>query len=95
VKYLVDSDWLIDGLQGIPSAITALESLKESGLGISIVSFGEIYEGAFGFPDPTIHLQEPHLRLRVGSSPAGRRHYGDVRTNPRVITTARIAHPGS
>jgi tRNA(fMet)-specific endonuclease VapC len=54
----VDSDWLIDGLQGIPSAITALESLKESGLGISIVSFGEIYEGAFGFPDPTIHLQE-------------------------------------
>jgi tRNA(fMet)-specific endonuclease VapC len=56
VKYLVDSDWLIDVLIGIPEAVTTLEHLDPSGLVISIVSVGEIYEGAYRSADPSARL---------------------------------------
>jgi tRNA(fMet)-specific endonuclease VapC len=56
VKYLVDSDWLIDVLIGIPEAVTTLEHLDPSGLAISIVSVGEVYEGAYRSADPSARL---------------------------------------
>ena len=47
MRYLVDTDWLIDALVGIPEAVATLEDLTPDGLGMSIVSVGEIYEGAY------------------------------------------------
>jgi hypothetical protein len=38
VKYLVDSDYLVDALVGIRSAIDLLEELADDGIGVSIVS---------------------------------------------------------
>jgi predicted nucleic acid-binding protein len=47
MKYLVDSDWVIDYLAGRQQAITLLSSLAIEGLAISLITFGEIYEGIY------------------------------------------------
>jgi tRNA(fMet)-specific endonuclease VapC len=56
VKYLFDSDWIIDGLIGVPVAIKTIAALSADGAAVSIVSFGEIFEGAFGSSDPQREL---------------------------------------
>src|SRR5262249_5502917 len=56
LTYLVDSDWIVDALVGIPSAVAPLEASAPGELSVSIITFGEIYDGAFGFPDPQAHL---------------------------------------
>lgn len=52
MSYLVDSDWLIDAVRGIPAAVDLLARLHDEGLAVSIVSYGEVFEGAVGAPDP-------------------------------------------
>ena len=54
--YLDDSNWIIDGLAGIPAALEPLDRHSADGLAVSIISFGEIFEGAFHSSDPHIHL---------------------------------------
>jgi tRNA(fMet)-specific endonuclease VapC len=56
VIYLLDSDWLIDVFAGIPRAVETLRALRPQGLGISIVSHAEVFDGAFGHPDTPIRL---------------------------------------
>ncbi len=46
MSYLVDTDWIIDGLRGRPLALAVLEERRDEGLGVSIVTLGEVYEGA-------------------------------------------------
>jgi predicted nucleic acid-binding protein len=53
---LVDSDWLIDAISGVPAAVDLLAGLRDDGLAVSIVSYGEIFEGAVGAPDPESEL---------------------------------------
>ena len=48
--YLVDSDWAIDHLNDIQSAVQRLARFLPLGVGISIVSLAEIYEGMYGSP---------------------------------------------
>ena len=52
VRYLVDTDWLIDAAIGRPHAQHLLERLRDDGLAISIIAVADVYEGAFGTPDP-------------------------------------------
>jgi tRNA(fMet)-specific endonuclease VapC len=52
VKYLVDSDWLIDATIGLPIAVRTLDRLTGDGLAISIIAVAEVYEGAFATPGP-------------------------------------------
>jgi tRNA(fMet)-specific endonuclease VapC len=47
VKYLVDTDWVADWLMGKPGAVDLLTSLGDDGLSISIITYGEIYEGIY------------------------------------------------
>jgi predicted nucleic acid-binding protein len=56
VRYLVDSDWLIDAFLGIPTAVDLLARLRGEGLAVSIISHGELFEGALGAPDPAAEL---------------------------------------
>jgi predicted nucleic acid-binding protein len=56
MTYLVDSDWIIDALHGIPDALAALEQNAGAGLATSIITFGEVYDGAYGYPNPEEHL---------------------------------------
>jgi tRNA(fMet)-specific endonuclease VapC len=60
VSYLVDSDRLIDARIGIPAAVSLLASLRAEGLAVSIVSYGELFEGAMGAANPLEELL--HIR---------------------------------
>ena len=48
MQYLVDSDWTIDYLNGIPRIVKALNGFLPDGVGISIISIAEIFDGIPG-----------------------------------------------
>ena len=52
MTYLVDSDWVAEYLKGRVTAVNLLDSLFEEDLAISIITFGEIYEGIYYGTDP-------------------------------------------
>ena len=51
MQYLVDTDWAIDYLRNVDVTVDQLEELAPSGIGISIISVGELYEGIFASRD--------------------------------------------
>jgi tRNA(fMet)-specific endonuclease VapC len=55
MSYLVDTDWMIDGLSGRQATLVFLEAHRDEGLGVSLVTLGELYEGVYGSPDPDAH----------------------------------------
>jgi predicted nucleic acid-binding protein len=63
MRYLVDTDWLIDAFVGVPTSVDVLERLSDHGMGVSIVSYPELFEGAFGHPDSRARLAQLHTRL--------------------------------
>ena len=50
--YLVDTDWIIDCLHGRQAALRTLADLAPQGLAISLITYGELYEGAYFARDP-------------------------------------------
>lgn len=52
MKYLVDTDWVIDYLKGRIAVVDELTRLSEDGLAISLITYGEIYEGIYFSRDP-------------------------------------------
>lgn len=60
MNYLVDSDWLIDASIGKSDAVRLIALLRDEGLAISIISYGEVLEGAVGAPDPTLEIARFH-----------------------------------
>ena len=46
----------VDAFLGVPTAVNLLARLREDGLAVSIVSYGELFEGAIGAPDPATEL---------------------------------------
>jgi predicted nucleic acid-binding protein len=56
MRYLLDADWVINALAGKRGADTAVGDLSDAGIAIAATTVGEIYEGAFGAPDPVGHL---------------------------------------
>ena len=51
MQYLVDSDWAIDYMQRRRRATRRLDALLPHGVGLSIISLGEIYDGLLGSPN--------------------------------------------
>jgi tRNA(fMet)-specific endonuclease VapC len=51
--HLVDTDWVINYLNGHPGIVQRLDELKERGLALSIVSLAELYEGIYYSTDPS------------------------------------------
>ncbi len=64
MSYLLDADWAIEALAGRRHAVEPLQEIAAQGIAISWVTVGEIYEGAFGFPDPHTHLAAFRVFLR-------------------------------
>jgi predicted nucleic acid-binding protein len=60
LTYLVDSDWVSDALAGKPAAVSLLTGLVSAGIAISLITYGEIYEGIYYGRDPK--LQEAGFR---------------------------------
>lgn len=51
VRYLIDTDWAIQYLRGDAGIVGRLEELKPEGLGLSVISLAELYEGVFSSRD--------------------------------------------
>jgi predicted nucleic acid-binding protein len=45
--YLLDTDWCIDLINNQPAAHQAMPTMTREGVAISLVTYGELYEGAF------------------------------------------------
>jgi hypothetical protein len=43
--YLLDTDWIIDHLNGVAAVAARLKELQPAGLAASIISLAELYEG--------------------------------------------------
>ena len=52
VQYIVDTDWAIHYLNGKAEIVKRLNELKRQGLGLSVVSLAELYEGVYYSTDP-------------------------------------------
>ena len=50
--YLIDSDWVIDHLNGIAPVVEKIAEFEPEGLGVSIISIAELYEGVIYSRDP-------------------------------------------
>jgi predicted nucleic acid-binding protein len=60
-SYLVDTDWIIDHLNGVAAVTTRLNELRPVALAVSIISLAELYEGVHYSRDPArseISLQQ-------------------------------------
>jgi tRNA(fMet)-specific endonuclease VapC len=57
VKYLIDSDWGIDGIAQDRTVQATLDELARDGIAVCIATLGEVFEGAFTAPDPQAELR--------------------------------------
>lgn len=55
MKYLVDTDWVVDYLKGKSPIVEHLKALASDGLAVSLITYGEIYEGIYFGRDPQRH----------------------------------------
>lgn len=60
VSYLIDTDWVVHNLNGVRKVRNKLLELEPYGLGLSIISLAELYEGVHYSRDPEVSKQ--HLR---------------------------------
>jgi tRNA(fMet)-specific endonuclease VapC len=47
IRYLIDTDWVIDHLNAIERVVTRLQELRPQGLALSIISLAELSEGVY------------------------------------------------
>ena len=52
MKFLIDSDWSIQCLHGVESVIHRVDELSPEGIGLSLVSLAELYEGILYSANP-------------------------------------------
>jgi tRNA(fMet)-specific endonuclease VapC len=56
MAYLIDADWIINAIAQKRQADTILDTLIPAGISISIITLAEVYERAFGSPNPEAYL---------------------------------------
>jgi len=52
VVYLLDTDWVIDYFNNKEPTSSKIEELRDEGIGISIISLAELYEGVLNSKNP-------------------------------------------
>ena len=52
VAYLIDTDWAIDYLNDREPVASRIEELRQEGVGVSVISLAELYEGVYFSKDP-------------------------------------------
>lgn len=68
MKYLLDTDRAADYLKGRPDAVELLESLAGDGIGISLVTYGELWEGVAYGRDPNQNARKLRAFLRLADT---------------------------
>ncbi len=56
MKYLLDTDWIIQLLAGDNKTATFHKRLAPEDIAVSLLTVGEIYEVAFNYTNPSSHL---------------------------------------
>jgi tRNA(fMet)-specific endonuclease VapC len=64
IRYLVDTDWVIHYLNGRDDIVRRLDELQSQGLGLSVISLAELYEGIYHSTDPDGNEQDLNDFLR-------------------------------
>jgi tRNA(fMet)-specific endonuclease VapC len=64
VQFLVDTDWAIHYLHGNAEIVRQLNDLKTQGLGLSVISLAELYEGVYFSTEPQKNEEELNDFLR-------------------------------
>ena len=81
--YLIDTDWVIDYLHGVPRVVSQLQAVAEEGLAVSIVTAAELYEGVYASDRMEFHLrglrQFLHFVQVIGLDDAICRKFGQQR----------------
>jgi predicted nucleic acid-binding protein len=57
MKDLIDTDWIVDYLKGKQPTVQLLDTVAHEGAAISLISYGEIYEGIYFGKDRDRHEQ--------------------------------------
>ena len=57
MRYLLDTDWIINLLAGEKTATERIQQLNPEDIVISLVSVAEMYESAFNYANPQAHVQ--------------------------------------
>ena len=52
MRYLIDTDWVIDYMHDVARVVDRLAELTPEGIGMSVVSLGELHDGVRGAADP-------------------------------------------
>jgi predicted nucleic acid-binding protein len=65
MSYLIDSDWVIDYLRGVQTAVAFLHAHARDNLAISLMTYGEVYEGIYYGPSRRVS-EEGFRRLLAG-----------------------------
>ena len=52
MQYLADTSWVIDYMNGIPQVVERFDELLPQGIGLSIISLAELYDGVYGAANP-------------------------------------------
>lgn len=108
MSYLIDSDWVIPALKGRPAAHTLFATLVPQPLAISIMTYGEVYEGIYFGHNPQHHEQVFRQFLKgVTVLPLNRRimerfatirgtlrQQGQIIGDPDIIIAATAIHHG-
>lgn len=51
-SFLIDTDWVIDHFNSIPQVTRHLKEVEPQGLGLSVISVAELWEGVYFSRDP-------------------------------------------
>lgn len=60
MQFLLDTDWVVHCLHGVAAVTSRLEQILPEGVGLSIVSMAELYQGVFFSTDPRANEQALH-----------------------------------
>jgi len=67
IRYLVDTDWAIHYMNGLPQIVQRLDELQPDGIAISMASLAELWEGVYYSRDPANSEQVLRQFLRTVS----------------------------
>ena len=65
MEYLVDTDWAIDYLHRTDRTVRRLEEFFTEGVGLSVISLAELYDGLAGSKNPDADAEALHLFLEA------------------------------
>lgn len=106
MRYLVDTDWVADWLGERAPAVRLLQLLEGEGLSISLITYGEIYDGIYhgansatheaGFLDllrriPVLSLDQEIMR-RFARLRGDLRRRGRLIGDPDILIAASAIH---